>query len=244
MSKATTTVAGFKTQISKERTAIEKRMRVVLHMVEKNRAFWEFESELEFAQEMGAFDDCPVGNVPGSMFSKSASYDSQTVHREMLQALSDAVQDFWKCKRLQSPRFSVFCDETTDVAGMSQLGIGVKIVLETGKVALPLIGLHNVKRATAQHLFNALLYQLVERDGYTDDQLQLLFNDFCADTCVAGPGDTVASVRALQLHQCVCASHMLRFLVWVVTIVDSWVVDSFSCVHAASFVALSHQGAT
>ena len=65
---------------------------------------------------------------------------------------------------------------------MSQLGAGAKIVLETGKVALPLIGLHNVGRATAQHLFNALLYQLEARDGCTDHELQLQFNDFCADT--------------------------------------------------------------
>ena len=84
-------VKGLETQASKERNAIKKRMRVVLRMIETNRAFGEFGDELKHSQEMGALDDCPVGNDAGSLFSKSASYNSQTVHRDMMCALADTV---------------------------------------------------------------------------------------------------------------------------------------------------------
>ena len=88
----------------------------------------------------------------------------------------------------------------------------MKIVLPDGKIALPLIGLHHVKRGTADHIFNSLIFQLVERDGFTMEELQLALNDFCADTCAVMFGCNIGvSTRLEELFKNLngrkCANH-------------------------------------
>ena len=174
---------GFEAQTGMEKTAVIKRLKIILQMVMKHEAFWRYDENCEHAQDLGAFHDCPVGKDPGSMESKTASYTSNQTHRELLECLADAVREHWIDLRKASPRWSACCDETSDVSGKCQNAIAVKLVLPSGNTAVAFAGLHEMPRSTANHLLNAIVYQLRERDGFTDEETQIAFNDFSADTC-------------------------------------------------------------
>ena len=174
---------GFEKEKGMERSAMIKRLKIILYVVVKHEAFERYSDNCTHASDLGAFHDCPVGTDPGSLTSKSASYTSNQSHRELLECLADAVREHWICLRKGSPRWSTLCDETSDVSGKSQNAIAVKIVLPSGKTAVPFAGLHEMPRSTANHLLNALVHQLKERDGFTEEELQLALNDFSADTC-------------------------------------------------------------
>jgi len=152
--------AGFEKEKGMERSAIIKRLKIILFMVSKHEAFSRYSENCKHAGDLGAFHDCPVGSDPGSLTSKSASYTSNQTHRELLECLADAVREHWICLRKGSPRWSTLCDETSDVSGKSQNAIAVKIVLPSGKTAVPFAGLHEMPRSTANHLLNALVHQV------------------------------------------------------------------------------------
>ena len=151
---------GFEKEKGMERSAIIKRLKIILYMVVKHEAFERYSENCTHASDLGAFHDCPVGTDPGSLTSKSASYTSNQSHRELLECLADAVREHWICLRKGSPRWSTLCDETSDVSGKSQNAIAVKIVLPSGKTAVPFAGLHEMPRSTANHLLNALVHQV------------------------------------------------------------------------------------
>jgi hypothetical protein len=212
MQKQRDIVDSFREEGTKEKIAMTKRIRVVYKMVEGNQAFGDFEKELRFLQSMGAFHDCPVGPNPGSLESRCASYTSTAVHRELLECVADAVREHWMGVIKASPRFSVIMDETADVAGHSQNAMAAKIVLPNGKVAVPLLGLHDMKRTTAAHLFNAIVYQLEGRDGHSREELQVLLNDATFDTCNVMHGShSGVAVRLEQAYAGItgrkCGSH-------------------------------------
>ncbi len=205
-------VDSFREQDSKEKNAMKKRIRVVYKMIEGNQAFGDFEKELRFLQAMGAFHDCPVGTNPGSLESRSASYTSTAVHRELLECVADAVREHWKDIIIASPRLSVIMDETVDVSGRSQNAMASKIVVPNGNVAVPLLGIHDMKRTTAAHLFNALVYQLEVRDGFSHEELQIRLNDATFDTCnVMFGSHSGVAVRLEQAYENItgrkCGSH-------------------------------------
>jgi hypothetical protein len=185
MCSNSTLIDGFQAQATREKAAMIKRLKMTLNMVGKHEAFHQYDKNCQLAADLGAFHDCPVGASPGSMESKSASYTSNMVHRELLECLADAVREYWLDLRREPPRWSACCDETSDVSGKSQNAIAVKIVLPNGATAVPFAGLHEMPRGTSLHLLNTLVYQLKDRDGFSDEELQKAFNDFSADTCNA-----------------------------------------------------------
>ena len=151
---------GFEKEKGMERSAMIKRLKIILYVVVKHEAFERYSDNCTHASDLGAFHDCPVGTDPGSLTSKSASYTSNQSHRELLECLADAVREHWICLRKGSPRWSTLCDETSEVSGKSQNAIAVKKILPSGKTAVPFAGLHEMPRSTANHLLNALVHQV------------------------------------------------------------------------------------
>lgn len=167
----------------------------------KHEAFDRYSENCELAGELGAFHDCPVGTNPGSLESKSASYTSNQTHRELLECVADAVREYWLRLRKSSPRWSVCCDETSDVSGKSQNAVAAKIVLPDGKTAVPFIGLHEMPRGTSGHLKNTLVYQVLHPSHTTYINISLPPSTYVC-TCLPSP-------TYLYQHSvtCRCAVH-------------------------------------
>ena len=149
MCSNSTLIYGFQAQAAREKAAMMKRRKMMLNMVNKHEAFHLHEENCQLAADLGAFHDCPVGTSPGSMESKSASYTSNMVHRELLECLADVVREYWLDLQRKSPRWSACCDETSDVSGKSQNAIAAKVVLPNGATAVPFAGLHEMPQGTA-----------------------------------------------------------------------------------------------
>ena len=161
LKKSNNCAAGLAVQSKKEKSATMKRLITILAMVMKHEAFDRHSGNCELAGELGAFHDCPVGTNPGPLERKSASHASNQTHRELLECIADAVRERWLGLRRSSPRWSVCCDETSDVSGKSQNAMAAKIVLPDGKTAVPFVGLHEMPRGTSGHLKNTLVRQVL-----------------------------------------------------------------------------------